>query len=822
MKKGYMKRILSLILIFLLLQPVGYGLEARPTLKKEEIIYGKLDFQGNSDLLIAVNGFPKGFKGEDYGDFSEVVNLSTPENLIYDQGKVLIDAKENFYYQGKLKTKQLPWLISMAWRLDGQPVSEEELLGKSGHLTLLYEIKPNPAVDSKYYDYFVVQSGFQFHVDQITNLVAPEGTLAAAGSIKMVNFMSLPGRGGTYTLEVDVQNYEPGMIQIAALPLNLALDLSDISDYTGELKTLEMAIRQLNGGTWEFLDGLYQVKEGVQAFKEGGGELLGGSEELSGGLFELRDGSLQIREGLGEYSQGMSAFEEGILLLTGGLDAFSEGIGKLEEGSKAFSEGMDVYAQGVEDFSGGLHQVSEASQGLVRGVEALGEGLHQLVIAGKGEPGHVDDITQDPTTLIDASSRFKQAFELLRLLEGIEITPEQAQVIVDSLDFLSNRLIPLLLEIDEAKLDEISTQLSQSLLDLRNSIAVLEGVRQNLLSPPSYFPGEEEDPELVARLAQHYEDFMRGEADKLGDEIERLQAIEGGLSLQRDLLDLFKSNFSALKSSFLAFQEFLGEIKNLLDEMDLTADKLLELNENLKKLSEGYALFHQGLVDYVDGVEAVYLGVAGEGESLLYGTKALSEGLGSLDEGGAALSAGGKELAGGAKEIHGGLYRLREGVLQFSGAKGELEDGVKELSEGARLFYTNYLEFHDGLSQIAMGLGDFTGGLREYVHGFWSLHQGLEDLYNGGLELGRGTSRMAEETKDMDKKMVEGIQEQIEDFSAGGKNFESFLSPKNKDISSVQFVLLYEGKNLPQEKGDEGIQEEKTFWDRFIDLFKNL
>ena len=117
-------------------------------------------------------------------------------------------------------------------------------------------------------------------------------------------------------------------------------------------------------------------------------------------------------------------------------------------------------------------------------------------------------------------------------------------------------------------------------------------------------------------------------------------------------------------------------------------------------------------------------------------------------------------------------------------------------------------------------MGQFDRGLSQYVHGFWPLNQGLATLYSGGLELGRGTSLMAEETKDIDKKMEQQIKDKLGGLSSKDESFESFLSPKNKEISSVQFVLLYEGRTMPQEEEDNNVIEEKTFWDRFIDLFK--
>ena len=191
------RQLLSFLLCLLLVWgQSSFALEEKKR-KKEEVIYSKLNFSGENELLIAVNGFPKGFRGDDYGDYQDVTNLSNTEEIQYKHGKVRIHAKENFYYQGKLKTRELPWLLSMKWTLDGKPVTEEELLGKSGLLGLHYEVKKNPKASHDYYERYVLQTSFNFKVDQVGVIRAPEGTLAVAGSSKLVNYMTLSGKGGS-------------------------------------------------------------------------------------------------------------------------------------------------------------------------------------------------------------------------------------------------------------------------------------------------------------------------------------------------------------------------------------------------------------------------------------------------------------------------------------------------------------------------------------------------------------------------------------------------------------------------------------------------
>lgn len=663
------KKILSLLLVVLLLAPSAYGLEK---LGKEEVVYGKLDFKGQPGLLIVVSGFPQGFKGYDHGDFSQVSNLSTSEELDYKGKRIKIDAGENFYYQGNLKEGELPWLVDMVWKLDGKKVTEDQLLGASGKLELDFKIDKNPKAQTIYYDYYVVQAGFHFNVDQVSNLEAKEGTLAAAGSTKMVNFMSLPGRGGSYKLTADVKDYEPGMVQIAGLPLSMDFDLGELSDYTGDLKTLEMAIGQLDDGTQEFLEGLRQLAEGTALFSQGGSEVASGSNQLSQGLWEIAQGSRELKNG----------------------------------------------------------------------VDQLGWGLRELVYAGKGGLG-TEVVNQE--NLVSASAIFKGVFDMLAQMADLDMSEEEAQLLLDALETISQVVLPGIAELDRERLEEFSESLLISSSELEESIASLEEISFNLKNPPSLHSQDDD----IDTLALDESGYMQSQAQALDEEIEGLKKTRLRLAIFGEFFDGLIDVLMLFEDQFISLQDKLVELQEGLEELDITAKDLLELQEMLGELSLGYSTFHDGLVLYMDGVEGVYWGVAGRG--------ALSSGLSA---------------------------------------------------------------FSSGLYDLAQGMEDFDQGLGLYVHGFWPIHQGLQALYSGGLELGQGTSMMRQETEGIDKKMEVMVQEELEALSAEGVDFPSFTSKNNKEVESVQFVMLYEGRSLPQQELDNGLEEEKNFLERFIDLFR--
>ncbi len=815
--KAKCRTILSLFLCLLLL--LGQTSFAAQKYRKEEVIYSKLDFNGENQLLIAVNGFPKGFKGEDYGDYSEITNLSNTDELISKSNKLSIDAKENFYYQGKLKTLELPWILSMKWTLDGKRVTEEELLGKSGLLGLEYEVKENPKVNQDFFQHYVLQTSFNFSVDQVGTITAPEGTLAVAGSSKLVNFMTLPGKGGVYTLEVEVRNYEPGMVQIAALPLNFSLDSMDFSEYTDDLKTLEMAIAQISGGTNQFVSGLGQVLSGANEFGAGGNEVVEGSKQLEGGLGELGAGSGSIEDGLEEYSKGMKDFSQGILLLTQGLDEVEKAIALLSDGGAQVQNGFQQYLQGIKEFSTYLEQAYQGSGELLSGVDKLGEGLLTLVEAGKGDGSPSGG---EPDNLVDASAQFLQAFELLKVFENFELTEEQAEMILRTLEFVRDVLIPSITEIDQDKLLEIIAALENAHADLGSVMANLTMTRDALLSPSDYVPEEGEDPALVEKISAHYKGQMESRAAEITAELARLETIDESLVLQKEAAALFHQYFATLEASFNQFKGFLEEIQEILTAMELDKDKILGLNEQLKKLTRGYETFHQALIDYVNGVEQIYLSVAQKGskETLLYGIKEMVKGLEEFDLAGKQLSSNGDKLNEGLEELSGGLQRLASEFSGFGEEKGKLESGVTELEKGAFLLYTNYKDFHRGLMEISSGMSEFTTGLGLYVHGFWGLADGLASLYAGGLELAGGANQLAQETSNMDEKMKEKILGYLDEFS--GDNYEpmSFVDKRNKEVKSVHFVMLYEGKTIPLAEELEEEAQPTSFWDKLLNIFK--
>jgi hypothetical protein len=102
--------------------------------QKEEVVYGILGTDGSVENIYVVN-ILSGGSVTDYGGYSKIVNLTTSEKINQSGDMITADTSaDRLYYQGTLESKELPWNISILYKLDGRDIKSGELAGKSGPL----------------------------------------------------------------------------------------------------------------------------------------------------------------------------------------------------------------------------------------------------------------------------------------------------------------------------------------------------------------------------------------------------------------------------------------------------------------------------------------------------------------------------------------------------------------------------------------------------------------------------------------------------------------------------------------------------------------
>ena len=148
--------------------------------QKDENVYVTLNGDGSVAGVYVVNEYVLEQETDivDYGDYTEVKNLATTDELVLEDGKVTVTAPEGkFYYQGYLEDKCIPWEISITYLLDGTEMSASELAGKSGKLKIILEVKDNKASEDEFFDNYLVQGTVTLHTENCSNITAEGGEI---------------------------------------------------------------------------------------------------------------------------------------------------------------------------------------------------------------------------------------------------------------------------------------------------------------------------------------------------------------------------------------------------------------------------------------------------------------------------------------------------------------------------------------------------------------------------------------------------------------------------------------------------------------------
>lgn len=148
-------------------------------------------------------------------------------------------------------------------------------------------------------------------------------------------------------------------------------------------------------------------------------------------------------------------------------------------------------------------------------------------------------------------------------------------------------------------------------------------------------------------------------------------------------------------------------------------------------------------------------------------------------------------------------------------------DALTDLQKGLSTLASEYQSFHSGLASYTEGVNSLATSYEDLDKGIQGLSDGTSSLDNGAYELHKGTKELHESTSDLPGQMQSEIEEQLEEYDYSDFEPASFVSKQNENVGVVQFVLQTESIEVEEsEVIEEEEKEEKSFWVRFIDLFK--
>ena len=246
------------------------------------------------------------------------------------------------YYKGNTD-KALPIDVKVTYALDGQEAALEDIIGKSGHLTVTVNLKNNETgtvnvngKDRTIVTPLITAVGVILGGDA-ANVTAEHGMIESAAKSSVAAFVTLPGvkdslsgllpdevnsiedyLQDTVTVEADVEDFTCPQVMVACATSTAALgtdnvfDLSSINDLT---------------------DGINQLNDAMSQLMDGASQLVDGTSQLAGGVLALLDGANIL-------NNGAAALDDGLGQLTNGLDTLSANNAALNAGAQQVADGV--------------------------------------------------------------------------------------------------------------------------------------------------------------------------------------------------------------------------------------------------------------------------------------------------------------------------------------------------------------------------------------------------------------------------------------------------------------------------------------------------
>ena len=405
MNKNGLTKIIS---VMLLLTIAFYTLPVF-AFTKDETVYSDLDSNGNPYKTIVSTHLKNDDASDVINDISDLLNIENvngDEEFEQDGNNLIWDAKgSDIYYEGESQ-KELPIEVNVKYELDGEEISKDEILGKSGKvkITLEYTNKDEHTVNingkyEKLYTPFVIVSGTTIENENNSNIEISNGKVISNGTKTIVLGVALPGMQESLGINKNTINI-PNNIEITME--TKSFELNNIITY--------VTPKIIEEDDLEIFDKLDKLYGKVNKIKKA-------SEKIEDGANKLKEGTNLYTEKSKEFNNALNEFSNGITTANNSYTEINNGIDTLNQSSKILNQGANKIAHGTYAISQGLQEVDSNLENIKTGIVNLQQGETQIK---HGLDQIEASIPDDTSTQIQSLNNLKQNNQAtIQLLTGI-------------------------------------------------------------------------------------------------------------------------------------------------------------------------------------------------------------------------------------------------------------------------------------------------------------------------------------------------------------------------------------------------------------------
>ena len=318
----------------------------KSSFSKSETVYAVMNGDGSiksttvSEHLYSASGLAN---VTDKTTLTDIQNTESDAEFTQNGEELVWNTNDtDVYYKGNTD-KALPIDVKVTYALDGQEAALEDIIGKSGHLTVTVNLKNNETgtvnvngKDRTIVTPLITAVGVILGGDA-SNVTAEHGMIESAAKSSVAAFVTLPGvkdslsgllpdevdsiedyLQDTVTVEADVEDFTCPQVMVACATSTAALGTSNVFD-----------LSSIN----DLTDGINQLNDAMSQLMDGASQLVDGTSRLAGGVLALLDGANTL-------NNGAAALDDGLGQLTNGLDTLSANNAALNAGAQQVADGV--------------------------------------------------------------------------------------------------------------------------------------------------------------------------------------------------------------------------------------------------------------------------------------------------------------------------------------------------------------------------------------------------------------------------------------------------------------------------------------------------
>ena len=774
---------------------------------------------------------------------TSTLKTNTRDEMVYVFGKAdgtqdhvtvtekVTDANGDTTTNQSSSSKSAPVSMKVTYKLNGVETKPEDMIGKSGKVTIRYDytnnekktIKVNGKSQTAYVPFTMI-TGTLLPTDKFSNVEVTNGKVSKVGDNIIALGMTMPGLKDTLNLKFDGESLDmdiPEYFEISADVNDFELDMSmsvattsvlndvDVDDFSlakleDKMNELQSAADQLTDGTVTLQDGTQTLADRIPALTDGVNQLNDGAGTLKNGIYAYTDGATalaagagQLKDGITAYTTGASKLSAGAGTLKKGIEDYTAGVAQLADGSTQLKDGLSTYTAGVAAAASGTADLKSGINAYTTGAKNLGNGAAALK---KG----INDYTAGVTKAADGALQVSNGVSQLKKM----LTEKMAADLKNNITaYKTNQNITT----DVENLTKAAVQAGLSDITIADDLTVLAKTS--------------ETEKIEAKITEMYNKYLIAYTNSVvnngaGSQLTGLYASQLGLLVKASGNQGAASALSQVATQLAAST---GSLETLEKGAEDVSNGLNTLNSMNKTLNDGAAQLNDGLVELNKNNDNLNNGIA----SLDTGVSTLNSSNEKLNTGASQLQAGVVKLNENSKALNDGVAQIDTGLTELNGNNKALNDGAAQINGGLVQLNANNDTINGGIDQIDSGLitlnannSTLNGGIAQLYNGFATLNANNPALRDGSSQLADGTSTL----KSSSSTLADGVtqlndgaitlKDGMAEFNASGikaitslvgndadtavdtikeviklgKNYNSFLDKKDGKESSVTFI----------------------------------